>query len=83
MKRTALKIWNKCNKIYFNGSHAAFKSISIYDHPFGRNNQIMEGGHHGTINKGEFDSGFTARGSFLRWISTAQKEEVAFPNRDS
>ena len=42
----------------------------------------MEENHNGNINRGRADSRFTACGIFLRWISTAQKEEVSFTNRE-
>ena len=42
----------------------------------------MEGGHNGSITRGRSDTSFTARGTFLRWISTAQKEEVSFADRE-
>ena len=70
------------NGIYFNGSHADYKSLSIYEHPRDRNNQNLEGAHNGAINLGKADVAGSSRGSYNRWISTAQKEEVGFTNRE-
>ena len=69
-------------KFIFNGTHANYKSLSIYHRPRDRNNQYLEGAHNGAINLGKADSSGSARGSYNRWIATAQKEEVGFTNRE-
>ena len=40
-----------------------------------RNNQNLEGAHNGAINLGKSDVAGSSRGSYNRWIRTAQKEE--------
>ena len=45
-------------------------------------NQNLEGAHNGAINLGKADSAASARGSYYRWIATAQKEKVGFANRE-
>lgn len=77
-----MEIYNAANVIYFNGSHADFKSLSVYTRPDDRNNQRLEGAHNGAINLGKSDSAAFAKGSYLRWINVAQKEEVGFANRE-
>jgi len=62
--------------------HADFESLSIYDRPCDRNNQNLEGAHNGAINLGKADIGGSSRGSYNRWIATAQKEEGGFTNRE-
>ena len=79
--RSALEIWGKSNQIYYNGTHADYASLSIYNRPSDRNNQSLEGSHNGSINLDSVDSSFSSEGTLLRWLNTSKKEERGFTVR--
>ena len=71
--RVAMDVWKKSGKIYFNGTHADYRSLSFYWRPSDRTNQNLEGKHNVTIALGKSDQNQTQKGSFERWIATAKK----------
>ena len=79
--RAAFNIHQKASKIYFGGTHSDLKSLSFYNRPSGRNGQILEGVHNGTINIGASDINQSAKGSYERHFNVAKIEEVEFSTR--
>ena len=60
---------DSANRVYFNGSHAIYSSLSVYFRGDDRNNQALEVAQKGLLQEIPILI-------VLRWLNVAKKEEV-------